>query len=58
MVSLINKQIKHTGALGVGTVVEQDDIIFHCSDGCIQVISRVKAACEDSARPGILQVTG
>ncbi len=25
MVSLINKRIKHTGALGVGTVTEQDD---------------------------------
>lgn len=25
MVSLINKQIKHIGALGVGTVTEQDD---------------------------------
>ena len=25
MVSLINKQIKHTGALGIGTVTEQDD---------------------------------
>lgn len=24
MVSLINKHIKHTGALGVGTVTEQD----------------------------------
>ena len=25
MVNLINKQIKHTGALGVGTVTEQKD---------------------------------
>ena len=25
IVSLINKHIKHTGALGVGTVTEQDD---------------------------------
>lgn len=31
--------------------VKEDDIIFHCSDGYIQALSRVKAACEDSARP-------
>ncbi|WP_432629215.1 hypothetical protein [Brotaphodocola sp.] len=31
--------------------VREGDIIFHCSDGYIQAISRVKAACEDSARP-------
>lgn len=31
--------------------VREGDVIFHCSDGYIQAISRVKAACEDSARP-------
>lgn len=31
--------------------VREGDIIFHCSGGYIQAISRVKAACEDSARP-------
>ena len=31
--------------------VREGDIIFHCSDGYIQAISRVKAAYEDSARP-------
>lgn len=27
------------------------DVIFHCSDGYIQAISRVNGMCEDSARP-------
>ena len=31
--------------------VREGDVIFHCSDGYIQAISRVKAACKDSARP-------
>lgn len=31
--------------------VREGDIIFHCSDGYIQAISKVKTACEDSARP-------
>ena len=31
--------------------VREGDIIFHCSDGYIQAISRVKTTCEDSARP-------
>lgn len=31
--------------------VREGDVIFHCSDGYIQAISRVKAICEDSARP-------
>ena len=31
--------------------VREGDVIFHCSDGYIQAISRVKATCEDSARP-------
>lgn len=31
--------------------LREGDIIFHCSDGYIKAISRVKAPCEDSARP-------
>lgn len=31
--------------------VREGDVIFHCSDGYIQVISRVKASFEESARP-------
>lgn len=31
--------------------VREGDIIFHCSDGYIKDISRVKSPCEDSARP-------
>lgn len=33
--------------------VRKGDVIFHCSDGYIQAISRVKGACEDSARPDL-----
>ncbi len=33
------------------TDLREGDVIFHCSDGYIQAVSRVKAACEDSARP-------
>lgn len=31
--------------------VREGDVIFHCSDGYIQVVSRVRAPFEDSARP-------
>lgn len=31
--------------------VREGDVIFHCSDGYIQAISRVKASFEESARP-------
>lgn len=31
--------------------VREGDVIFHCSDGYIQAISRAKASFEDSARP-------
>lgn len=31
--------------------LRRDDVIFHCSDGYIQAISRVKGPCIDSARP-------
>lgn len=31
--------------------VREGDIFFHCSDGYIKAISRVKSPCEDSARP-------
>lgn len=33
------------------TVLREGDVIFHCSDGFIRAVSRVKGACEDSARP-------
>lgn len=33
------------------TDLREGDVIFHCSDGYIQAVSRVKGACEDSARP-------
>lgn len=36
--------------------VREGDVIFHCSDGYIQAISRAKASFEDSARPDL--VTG
>lgn len=31
--------------------VREGDVIFHCSDGYIQAVSRVKASFEESARP-------
>lgn len=33
--------------------VREGDVIFHCSDGYIQAISRAKASFEDSARPDL-----
>lgn len=33
------------------TDLREGDVIFHCSDGYIQAVSRVKGVCEDSARP-------
>lgn len=33
------------------TELREGDVIFHCSDGYIQAVSRVKGVCEDSARP-------
>ena len=33
--------------------VREGDVIFHCSDGYIQAISRAKAPFEDSARPDL-----
>lgn len=33
------------------TELREGDVIFHCSDGYIQAVSRVKGASEDSARP-------
>lgn len=33
--------------------VREDDVIFHCSSGYIQAISRVKGECVDSARPDL-----
>lgn len=31
--------------------VREGDVIFHCSNGYIQAVSKAKAACVDSARP-------
>lgn len=33
------------------TDLREGDVIFHCSDGYIQAVSRVKGVCKDSARP-------
>lgn len=35
------------------TDLREGDVIFHCSDGYIQAVSRVKSACENSARPDL-----
>lgn len=33
------------------TDLREGDVIFHCSNGFILAVSRVKGSCEDSARP-------
>ena len=47
----IHKGWENHAPLGPLDEPSRDDVIFHCSDGYIQAISRVKGPCIDSARP-------